>query len=89
MFPFEPSGLYCLARVTGIGHYTSSNMFIKPLFLFALVGTALAVSDGAAKKKGKRQANMSELSVLYVPNDPESGMSSQLLMVPSVPQSRV
>jgi len=39
-------------------------MFIKSLFLIALVGTALAAPDGAAKKKGKRQANMSELSVL-------------------------
>ena len=39
-------------------------MFIKSLFLFALVGTVLAAPDGAARKKGKRQANVSELSVL-------------------------
>lgn len=45
-------------------------MIIKPLFLFALVGTSLAAPDAAAAKKGKRQANVSELSVLCVPNAP-------------------
>jgi hypothetical protein len=47
-----------------IGYSAGFIMYIKSVLVLSIAATAMAAPDGAAKKQAKRQANLSELSVL-------------------------